>query len=170
MKRRIALVFLIAAVIFNLPSCKSSPKNIYGLIKTLSDSFSEEKGAYILYADSEQAGFSVLDGKDLGRLYIGRWEEPSCFSRISGYAIRLPLDDSGFELHALKCVNLSDTEEISRLIRKRIDRLQNAEIKEYAPESYERYFVGAEIFVWGDTVFLLATPDNLSVKRQIKRA
>ena len=115
-------------------------------------------------------GYTVFDGRSIGRLYIGRWEEPACFSVISEYAIRLPLDDSGFEIHAIRCVNLSDTEEISRLIRKRIDMLQNAEIKEYAPESYERYFVGAEVYVFGDTVFLLATPDNLSVKRLIRRA
>ena len=170
MIRKIASLFLIVAAVFFLLSCRSSPRDIYSLIKILSDSFPEESDACILYTDTEQDGFTLLDGKGLGRLYIGRWEEPACFSVISEYAIRLPLDDSGFEIHAIRCVNLSDTEEISRLIRKRIDMLQNAEIKEYAPESYERYFVGAEVYVFGDTVFLLATPDNLSVKRLIRRA
>ena len=170
MTRRIVSVFLILAALFSLCSCSKSPKDIYGLVKTLSESFDEDSGACIYYSDKEQVGYTVLDGRSLGRLYIGRWEEPACFSVISEYAIRLPLDDSGFEIHAIRCVNLSDTEEISRLIRKRIDMLQNAEIKEYAPESYERYFVGAEVYVFGDTVFLLATPDNLSVKRLIRRA
>jgi hypothetical protein len=122
-----------------------------------------------MYSDIEKDGFSVADGKMLGRLYNGKWEVPTCFLRISEYAVRLPLDDSGFEIHALKCLNASDTEEVSRLVRKRIDRLQSAEIKEYAPESFERCFVGAEVYVRGDIVFLLATPDNLSAKRIIKR-
>lgn len=166
--KRIFLLFLsalICALAFN--SCAKSPEDIYGLVVKLSDSFSEESGACVFYSDTEKDGFTVADGKTLGRFYIGKWEEPPCFSRIRGYAVCIPLDDSGFEIHALKCVNVSDTEEVSRLVRKRIDRLQNAEIKEYAPESYERYFVGAEVYVRGDTVFLLATPDNRLVKKMI---
>ena len=167
MKRIFLLFWSACFFVFGLNSCAKSPEDIYGLVVKLSDSFSEESGACVFYSDTEKDGFAVADGRELGRLYIGKWEEPYCFSRIRGYAVRIPLDDSGFEIHALKCVNVSDTEEVSRLVQMRIDRLQNAEIKEYAPESYERYFVGAEIYVRGDTVFLLATPDNRAVKKMI---
>lgn len=156
--------------IIALSSCKKSPENIYLLLTKLSESFGEEYGPSLLYSDIEKDGFDTVDLKALGRLYSGKWEKPACGSKISGYAIRLPLDDSGFEIHVLKCVNISDTEEVSELLKKRIERLQNAEIKEYAPESYERYFVGAEVYILGDTVFLLATPDNLSVKRMIRQS
>ncbi len=155
--------------VMSLSSCRKSPENIYALVVKLSESFGEESGACVFYSDTEKDGFTVADGETLGRLYVGKWEAPPCFSRIRGYAVRIPLDDSGFEIHALKCVNVSDTEEVSRLVQKRIDRLQNAEIKAFAPESYERYFVGAEIYVRGDTVFLLATPDNRAVKKMICR-
>ena len=63
----------------------------------------------------------------------------------------------------------SDTEEVSALLQKRIDRICNSEILEYAPESFEKYFRGAEIFVYKRAVFLLATPDNRAVKKEIKR-
>lgn len=169
MKKRVLTVLLTAVCILSLSGCQKSPRNIYGLLCALSESFSEEYGPSLLYSDSEVEGFDIGTPELLGRLYLGRFEEPSCASKLSGFAIRLPLDDSGFEIHILKCVNVSDTEEVSELVGKRIDRLQNAEIREYAPESYERYFVGAEVFVWGDTVFLLATPDNLYVKNIIKK-
>ncbi len=168
MKKRFFCLFAAVFCILSLNSCQKSPENIYGLVKRLSESFGEENGHCLFYSDTETDGFDTVNGETLGRLYNGKWDTPSCFSRIKGFAIRLPLDDSGFEIHAIKCVNVSDTEEVSRLIQKRIDRLQSAEIKAYAPESYERYFVGAEIFVRGDTVFLLATPDNLAVKKIIK--
>lgn len=167
MKRRFLTVLTALICAFSLSACKKSPEDIYTLVVKLSESFSEESCARVFYSDTEKDGFTVADGKTLGRFYIGKWEEPPCFSRIRGYAVCIPLDDSGFEIHALKCVNVSDTEEVSRLVQKRIDRLQNAEIKEYAPESYERYFVGAEVYVRGDTVFLLATPDNRLVKKMI---
>ncbi len=169
MKKRFFCLLAFVFYILSLSSCQKSPENIYSLVIKLSESFGDENGYCLFYSDIETEGFSVADGEAFGRLYSGKWENPSCFSRITGYAIRLPLDDSGFEIHAIKCVNVSDTEEVSRLVQKRIDRLQNAEIKAYAPESYERYFVGAEVYVRGDTVFLLATPDNLSVKKIIKK-
>lgn len=168
MKKRFFAVLILVACVFSLSACEKSPENIYRLTEKLSESFGDEYGFSLMYSDREADGFTVAEYEALGRLYTGKFEKPSCASKISGYAIRLPLDDSGFEIHALKCVNISDTEEISALIGKRIARLQNAEIRKYAPESYEKHFVGAEIFVWGDTVFLLATPDNLSVKRIIK--
>lgn len=168
MKRSFCLFFVFLLVI-PLTACEKSPENIYRLVNALSESFGETHDLSIRYADREEEGFVIADSKALGRLYSGKWETPACMSRISAFAIRLPLDESGFEIHALKCVNLSDTDEVAGLLRKRIERLRNAEIKEYAPESYEMYFVGAEIFTCGDTVFLLATPDNRAAKKFIGR-
>ena len=169
MKKRFICCILTVFCFINLPSCQKSPENIYVLLTKISESFEDEAFASLMYSDTETDGFTVADGRTLGRLYDGRWEEPSCYNRISSYAVRLPLDDSGFEIHILKCVSLSDRSEVSALVQRRIDRLQNAEIREYAPESYEKYFVGAELYVKGDTVFLIATPDNEAAKKIIRR-
>ena len=169
MKKRIGALFLLVFCLTSAVSCRNGTDDVYALVTALSESFGEDHGPSLMYSDKAAMGFTEVGHETLGRLYLGKWESPACASRIESFAIRLPLDDSGFEIHALKCVNASDTDEISGLIRRRIERIQNAEIKNYAPESYERFFVGAEVFTYGNTVFLLATPDNLSVKRMIKR-
>ncbi len=168
--KRLKFVCLILALVMLLPSCAKKGPDICSLLLRLCDMFSDEYGPSVLYSSMEHDGFTVAGGDSIGRLYTGLFESPSCYSRIEGFAIRLPLDDSGFEIHIIKCVNRSDTEEISSLLMRRIDSITSSEIMEYAPEGYERYFIGAEIFVRGDTVFLLATPDNASVKREIKSA
>jgi hypothetical protein len=169
MKKRLFCIFICTVFLLSLFSCQKSPENIYSLLENLCEGFSEEYGKALLFSDKETGGFTQTDGKTLGRLYSGKWEAPACFSQVTGYAIRLPLDDSGFEIHIIKCVNPSDTDEVSALLQKRIDKIQSSEIKEYAPESYEKYFVGSEVYVVGDTVFLLATPDNSLVKSLIKK-
>ena len=169
MKKRIICCALIFLCLISLISCQKSPENIYMLLTKINESFEDEVATSLMYSDTGTDGFTLADGKTLGRLYDGRWEAPGCASRIRAYAIRLPVDDSGFEIHILKCVSLSDRDEVASLVQRRIDRLQNAEIREYAPESYEKYFVGAEIYIKGDTVFLLATPDNRSVKKLIRK-
>ena len=167
MKMRLFYFLFVFLTLFSLNCCAKSPENIYTLLTELSENFGDEYGFSVLYSDSEQQGFTKCDMQTVGRLYKGKWEDPSCASKIKEFAIRLPLDDSGFEIHILRCVNISDIDEVKSLLQKRIDRLQNSEIKDYAPESYEKYYVGAEIYVKGDTVFLLATPDNRSIKKII---
>jgi hypothetical protein len=62
-----------------------------------------------------------------------------------------------------------DTAEAEALLLRRVERLQSAEILEYAPEGYELYFRGAEVRTVGRYAVLLATPDNASAFRAIKR-
>ncbi len=167
--KKIKLLCLFLALIALLPSCAKKERDICSLLLELCDIFSEEYGPSVLYSDAEHQGFTKSDGVTLGRLYTGLFEPPNCYSRIKSFAVRLPMDDSGFEIHIIKCVNRSDTEEISALLMRRIDSITSSEIMDYAPESYERYFIGAEVFTRGDTVFLLATPDNAKVKKEIKK-
>jgi hypothetical protein len=127
----------------------------------------------IFYSDAtrkcENVDFDVLSGEDFGYLYDGVFKAPVCFNRIEGYAIRMPLDTSGYEIHVIKCVNISDSTEIEQMLLSRLERLQSAEILEYAPKSYEICFRGAIVYTCGRYVFLLATPDNEAMIREIKR-
>ncbi len=168
MFKKMKIICLILALTAFLPSCSKNAPDICLLLTELCEDFSDECGPSVLYCSTEREGFITADGDDIGRLYTGRFESPNCYSRIKDFAIRLPLDDSGFEIHIIKCVNRSDTNEIAALLMRRIDSITSSEIMDYAPESYERYFISAEIFIQGDTVFLLATPDNANVKRKIK--
>ena len=117
----------------------------------------------------ENGDFTALPKEKFGYLYDGVFEAPVCFDRIEDYAIRMPLDTSGYEIHIIRCVNVSDSEEIKAMLMRRVEKMQSAEILQYAPESYEICFRGAIVYTYGRYVFLLATPDNEAVVREIKR-
>ena len=147
--------------------CGCDETDIYRLMDRMCACFDAEGEGYAKCVVMTNESSSA---EQFGRLYTGLYEAPGCYSLISGYAIRLPSDESGFEIHAVRCGNRSDTEEIADLLRKRIKKISSSEIKEYAPESFEMYFAGSEVFVYRDTVYLLATPDNTAVKRIIKKS
>ena len=137
----------------------------------IEDSYSSDMAVF--YFDEtrkcENGDFQVLSREKFGYLYDGKFEEPVCFGRISGYAIRMPLDTSGYEVHIVECVNASDSKEIEAMLLRRVEKMQSAEILQYAPESYEICFRGAIVYSYGRYVFLLATPDNEAAIKEIKR-
>jgi len=112
-KKRIGALFLLIFCLTSAVSCGKGTDDVYALVTALSESFGEDHGPSLMYSDKAAMGFTEVGHETLGRLYLGKWESPACASRIESFAIRLPLDDSGFEIHALKCVNASDTDEIS---------------------------------------------------------
>ena len=154
-------------------SCGCDETDIYAVLDELCLYFSEngERDAkYILVTGKNApAGYVEWSSDKFGRLYTGLYEEPGCFPLITGYALRLPSDESGFEIHVVRVRNRSDTEEVAALMRKRVQKISSSEIREFAPESFEMYFVGSEVFVYRDTVYLLATPDNVAAKRLIRK-
>ncbi len=168
MKKHFTIFFIFLTSVFLLFGCAPSETDICEVLSELSSLFPEEQKC-VFYTSAERDSFKLADSKALGRLYMGKFETPGCYPRIKDFAIRLPLDDSGFEIHIIKCVNRSDREEIADMLMRRIDSVRSSEILDYAPENYEKYFIGAEVYTRGDLVFLLATPDNAEVIRKIKK-
>lgn len=153
-------------------SCDLKKTDIYGLLAELCDAFegSADVGRGVKYAENELEAQDIraLSAERFGRLYTGRNEPPPCFSSIEGYALRLPSDESGFEIHIIKCVNRSDVGEVSNMLLRRVEMISSAEIRQYAPSAYMKYFENAEVYARGRYAFLLATPDNESCIRIIK--
>lgn len=153
-------------------SCNVKSCDIYEFLTELCEAFDEGAGVGkgITYAENAltSLGIKQMAPERFGRLYTGRNEPPPCFSRIEGYALRLPSDESGFEIHIIRCVNRSDTAEVSNMLASRIEMLSSAEIRQYAPSTYLTYFENAEIYVRGRYVFLLATPNNEKCIKIIK--
>jgi len=176
MKKFISIILsgaLIYTALFVLVGCGRNETDIYTVMNRLclyySES-SEQTSKYTLISGKTAPEGYVEWGADkFGRLYTGLYEAPACFPLITAYAIRLPSDESGFEIHAVRCQNRSDTDEVAALLQKRIKKISSSEIKEHAPESFEMYYAGSEIFVFHDTVYLLATPDNSAAKKLIRR-
>ena len=170
--RSFGIFAMIILMVFGCVSCGNEETDIASLMLEICDACGGEYGKGVLYLDRARdtgnAVFSVLSGEELGFLYSGKKEVPPCFGRINGYAVRLPLDGSGYEIHIISCLSPSDADEIEQMLLARVEKLQNAEILQYAPEEYELYFRGAEVMTSGRLVFLLATPDNSAAKEAIR--
>ena len=165
MKRLFCAVLALAVCLIALASCQVRTAEASELLTKLCDVFGSEDSAKkgTVY-DAERS----LSPERFGMLYTGKYDPPPCFSRIAGYAIRLPSNEYGFEIHVIKCVNRSDTTEISRMLSNRIQTLRSAEIREYAPDTYLRYFENATVFTKGKYAILLATPNNEKCIKIIK--
>jgi hypothetical protein len=172
MKKAVSIIIAGALLIACL-GCGRNETDIYAVMDKLCIYYSENSGQTSKYTlisgETAPAGYAEWSAEKFGRLYTGLYEKPACFALITAYAIRLPSDESGFEIHAVRCQNRSDTDEVSALLQKRIKKISSSEIKEYAPESFEMYYSGSEIFVYRDTVYLLATPDNAAAKKLIRK-
>ena len=168
-----SFLVILMCVLTALFSCARAEVDEKEVLIGICDAIGGGYGKGVLYtsAETELEGhtFLKLTDAEFGFLYNGRKEPPGCFSRIAGYAVRIPSDESGYEIHVVKCRSLSDTDEVKQMLLCRVERLQGAEILKYAPESYEAYFRGAEVFVKGSYVFLLATPDNALARETVKK-
>lgn len=177
MRKRVVFVPLSVLLVFCcvvFSSCKGSDTDIYGAIYKLCEAGGNAlSGDAVFYADSRGASeneeLRVRSDEDFGFLYDGVFKAPSCFDRIEGYVLRIPLDDSGFEIHIIKCVNPSDCDEVEAMLLRRVDKMRNAEILEYAPKGYGECFKNAEVRKKGRYVFLLSTYDNEAVYALIKK-
>lgn len=168
---------LLSAIILSvcLSACGGTPKaSAEELCLSLNELFpNTDRGAVMLSDkasedESGSGGFSPLTDQAIGRLYTGLYEQPSCRSRIDACAVRLPIDESGFEIHVLCALNPSDVQEITALLDRRLQKMKTAEILQYAPDEYKPHYENAEIFTKRNYVFLLATPDNAAAKRLIR--
>ena len=167
---KIAAVFLLVGA---LVSCgregKCAKDLLYALLEVCDGA--ESRGAVYcdIASETENEALRVLSNEEFGFLYLGKKEAPACIEGIEGYALRLPLDTDGFELHVIKCKSPAYAREAAKLLMLRVDKLKGAEILSYAPEGYELYFRGAQVRTKGCYAFLLATPDNSAVIDVIDR-
>ena len=154
-----------------LISCGGEDKSAYGLLQELLKACEGVESRGTVYCDegakTSNDGLRVLSNEQLGFLYLGKNESHACIEGVDGYAVRLPLDTDGFELHVIKCKSPAYAREVAKMLMLRVDNLKDAEILSYAPEGYELYFRGAEVRVKGCWAFLLATPDNSAVIKVI---
>ena len=167
---KITAALTLCAMLF---SCSGKNADVGEVALAVCEEIGESGGRGVLYFDRTRncsnVDFKELSAEKFGFLYSGKIEAPSCISRIAGYAVRLSLDGNGCEVHIVECVNPSDSDEVCAMLLERVERLQSAEILQYAPESYEMYFRGAEVYAKGRYAILLATPDNEAAKDVIKR-
>ena len=169
-------IVLLLAVLLALSSVSCSPMGegmdagevLCAVFSTVEDA----GGRGIIYFDrtrnTENGDTHVISEEKLGYLYTGRIEPLQCADRIESYAVRLPSDMGGCELHVIKCLNPSDCTEVAAFFEKRIGKLKASEVLSIAPETCEKCFLGAEVYQKGRFVFLIATSDNAAVIKAIE--
>lgn len=170
------LVILTLLRVFPLISCTSSSPSALQLCLKIDNLFQGEDRGCILYAtqgseteeESSSAEPEAITPELIGRLYTGKYSAPPSCDRIASCAVRLPVDESGFEIHVLIALNLSDVTTLSSLLNTRIEKMHSQELMLYAPEEYLRNYGNAELFISGRYIILLATPDNEKAKSAIK--
>ena len=164
------LLFVLVILIFPICRCDSQQKtDIKTVMRELCALQSETKGVMYCRETAGEEDFFVLDEDNFGRLYSGKFAPPVCIDRINDYTVRLPVDDSGYEIHIIECLNRSDVGEVADMLRQRTEKIQNSEILEYAPENFEKYFRGATVLTYGRYAVLLATPDNEAAEKLLKK-
>ena len=159
--------FLIAVIIiFSLVLCGcSNSKNISTdyLMNELEAYFSKELHSckYVYKKSASQYSRSFLTSELAGIIYYGvRTEKLWELDLLSDYSIRLADDESCFEIHILKVRSRSDVDTIEKMLRKRLEYLQNRSIYSYIPDDYEEHIMSAQVYVIESFVVFLSTPDN----------
>lgn len=165
----LALAVLLCFSSLGATSCSGGGASAQQICEAVDALFPEEDRGAVFYSlhAPEGSGAEELSAELLGRLYTGIYEPPGCLDRISECAVRLPLDESGFEVHVAVALDLSDASELTRLLEKRLKKMTSSELLLYAPEEYERNYATAELYVSGRYVILLATPDNALAKKTV---
>lgn len=162
MKKLLAL--LLTLLLLCLSSCGTEKKSC---AEILLSAFPEaEGGAFTLYEDH---------GKEKGIVYpslfpllYGTKGHDDVFASICDYAVLLSKNESGFEVHLFRVLHPSQIECVYELLCQRLEMLQNAAIRAYEGEKYERCLSGASIMQIEDMICLLATPDNGGFAAKLK--
>ncbi len=128
----------------------------------------KQKSLYIAGAGEDDDHY--IDPEYACYLYTGNYEELPDFSYFSDYAIRLPDGKSAFELHIVKAASESNVETVKNVLKQRIDRLNEGDIKLYDAEGFEKVIKNAEVYSDGAYVFLLITTGNEPAKTAINGA
>ena len=158
--------FVSLIIIFSLvlSGCSNS-KNISAdyLMNELEVCFSKDLHSckYVYKKSASQYSRSFLTSELAGTIYYGvKTEKLWELDLLSDYSIRLADDESGLEIHILKVRSRSDVDTIEKMLRKRLEYLQNRSVYIYIPENYEEYIMSAQVYVIESFVVFLSTPDN----------
>lgn len=117
---------------------------------------------YVKYCEEHEAGY--ISPEDFSYLYTGRREKLPEWDLIDSF--RLILSDSTyfFEIHVIKVKSSADTEEVAKLLERRVTliELYNKEESDYPARK-------PLLIVKGKYVILAATDDNEAASRLIDR-
>ena len=170
--RGISFALIIALMLVLLVGCnpKAEP-TAEELMNDLTGYFGNElHSCRAIYKKSaSEYSSSYFSHRLAGLIYYGiKLEKMWELDLLSDYAVRLADDESGSEIHIFKVRSRSDVDTVEKLLRKRLEYLQNRSVYIYIPEDYEKYVMSAQVYSIDRYVFLLATPDNTAAIKLLK--
>ena len=117
---------------------------------------------YVKNADQYTAGY--ISPEDFSYLYTGERQKLPEWDKIEEFRIIMSNSTSPFEIHIIKAKSSSDTDELKKLLTRRLELLQ------YHNRFDEDFPVKQpEIYAEGNFVVLLSTNDNSSAVRLLKK-
>lgn len=170
--KKVSILLVLVLILLSFTSCtEDSGVSAEELMREITSSYKNIPPCRAeLRFGAEMESRSYLSHKLAGIIYYGKKSENVReLNLLSDFVIRLPDDQSAFEIHVLKVKNLSNREEVIELCQRRIKMLQKSEVYLYVPEAYEENIAGATVYTKGNFVILLITPDNQKAINAIER-
>lgn len=161
--RRLSVLFIVISIICNFSSCAQSPSadtvaykllNLYSSIPPCSQ--------YI--KNGEEDSYGYITPEEFSYLYTGRRERLPEWDIIEDFRLILSDSDSPFELHVIRAVSSSDTNEIQKLLESRAELIRYHNKTEISYKTYE-----PSVFIYGRYAVLAVTEDNEAVKLMLKK-
>ncbi len=158
---RLFFIFPVLFLILFSVSCGGTAKNCSSLLDALTALYPDIPATETLYRkDGEETGFRTLSEQDAAFLYLGDYGAMPEWSLIDDYAVRIPDRPQVYELHVFRVGNVSDAEAVCKALCHRADLLEAYFRNPEKTGDYDYTSYRAEVYVKGNYVFLLATPDN----------
>ncbi len=170
MKKICFLVAVMLTFVVFLTSCSSGAVDCGTLLQDICKLFPDMPASESIYLSDQANGTSAMSEQDAAHIYKGEYGTLAEWAMIDSYAVRLPDRAQIYEIHILKVKNDADTETVSKLLCQRADLLAKyfSDPEKAGEFDYSAY--RADVYMKGQYVFLLATPNNASVIELIEKS
>ena len=160
---RFFIFTVVISIVFNLVSCAYSPP-VSKIACELFEFYPSAPPCSRYFKYSSDSPFGQISPENFFFLYVGEYKILPEWDIIGDFYLILSDTPSSFELHVIRAVSSSDTDEIKKLLSKRADLIRYHNNTEVSYPAYE-----PEVFVRGRYAVLAVTPDNEAVNLMMKK-
>lgn len=156
----LALMLAVGSIV---TACSGKTVDCNGLMQEICQLFPDMPATESMYLSDTTSGGISMSEQDAAHIYTGEYGTLSEWSMLDSYAVRLPDRPQIYEIHILKVKNESDAETVSKLLCRRADLLAQYFVNPEKTGDYDYSSYRADVYMKGQYVFLLATPNNAAV-------
>lgn len=163
-KKRIVIFILILSSIASLACCSQKGISVDDIAYRLLNLYSDIPPCSQYVKNARQYTSGYISPEDFSFLYTGVYQKLPEWDMIEEFRLIMSGTTDSFEIHIIKAVSSSDSDEISKLLSRRIKLLSSHNHKEEDFPAKEPI-----LYTEGRYVILLATSDNNSAVKLLKK-